>query len=74
MMLLRNPLSGSLVVTLVLASYFVVAGIFRIVAALSIELPGSGWTLVDGLITLYWEYWSQWPTSGLWVYWFIRWH
>lgn len=68
-MLLRNPLAGSLVVTLLLASFFVVAGIFRIAAALVIRIPGSGWTLVDGFVTLILGIlvWSQWPTSGLWV-------
>lgn len=68
-MLLRNPLAGSLVITLLLASFFVVAGIFRIVAGLAIRMPGSGWTLVDGVVTLILGIlvWSQWPTSGLWV-------
>lgn len=68
-MLLRNPLAGSLVVTLLLASYFIVAGIFRIVAALTIRIPGSGWALVNGLITLILGIlvWSEWPASGLWI-------
>lgn len=68
-MLLRNPLAGSLVVTLLLASFFVVVGLFRIATALAIRIPGFGWTLVDGFITLILGIlvWSQWPTSGLWV-------
>jgi uncharacterized membrane protein HdeD (DUF308 family) len=68
-MLLQNPLAGSLVITLLLASFFVVAGIFRIVAALAIQIPGSGWTLLNGFITVILGIlvWLQWPKSGLWV-------
>jgi uncharacterized membrane protein HdeD (DUF308 family) len=68
-MLLRSPMAGLVVVTLLLASYFVVIGVFRIIAALTVQMPGSGWALVDGVITLILGIlvWSQWPASGLWV-------
>lgn len=68
-MLLRNPLAGLLVVTLLLASYFVVGGIFRIIAAFTVQIPGSRWALLDGVITVILGIlvWSQWPASGLWV-------
>ncbi len=41
LMLLRHPLAGALVMTLLLAAYFTVAGIFRIIAALSL-VPHTG--------------------------------
>lgn len=68
-MLLRNPLAGSLIVTLLLASYFVVVGIFRIFSALTLRIPGSGWALTDGIITLILGIlvWARWPESGLWI-------
>lgn len=68
-MLLRSPLAGALIVTLLLASYFVVVGIFRIFAALTVRVPGSGWALTDGIITLILGIlvWAQWPESGLWI-------
>jgi uncharacterized membrane protein HdeD (DUF308 family) len=69
LMLLRNPLAGSQVMTLLLALYFMVSGIFRIFTALTVEITGSGWMLVDGIITLIMGIvvWAQWPIAGLWI-------
>jgi len=69
LMLLRNPLAGSLVMTLLLASYFLVAGSFRIITAMTVQITGSGWMLVDGIITLILGIlvWAQWPIAGLWI-------
>ena len=68
-MLLRNSLAGALVITLLLAAYFTVAGIFRIVAALTVRIPGWGWALASGIITLILGIlvWLGWPHSGLWI-------
>jgi len=69
LMLLRNPLAGSLVMTLLMATYFLVAGAFRIFTALTVDITGSGWMLVDGIITLILGIlvWAQWPMAGLWI-------
>jgi uncharacterized membrane protein HdeD (DUF308 family) len=69
LMLLRHPLAGALVVTLLLAAYFTVIGIFRIIASLSLRIPHWGWTLANGIITLIFGIliWAQWPVSGLWI-------
>lgn len=69
LMLLRNPLASSLVMTLLMAVYFLVAGIFRIFTALTVQITGSGWMLVDGIITLILGIlvWAQWPMAGLWI-------
>lgn len=68
-LLLRRPLAGAVVMTLLLAMYFAVAGIFRIVAALSVRVPGWGWALFNGIVTLILGIliWARWPVSGLWV-------
>lgn len=68
-MLLRHPLAGAVVMTLLLAAYFTVAGIFRIVMALAVRTRAWGWRLADGIITLILGIlvWTQWPVSGLWV-------
>ena len=68
-MLLLNPLMGALVLTLLLAIYFTVAGIFRIVAAFSMRTPGWGWVLFNGIVTLILGIlvWAHWPSTGLWV-------
>lgn len=69
LMLIRHPLAGALVITLLLAAYFTVAGIFRIVAALSMRIRRWGWLLADGIITLILGIlvWTGWPVSGLWI-------
>lgn len=68
-MLLLNPLTGALVLTLLLAIYFTVAGIFRIITAASIRVPGWGWALFNGIVTLILGIliWAHWPPTGLWI-------
>ena len=68
-MLLLNPLIGALVLTLLLAIYFTVAGIFRIITATSIRVPGWGWALFNGIVTLILGIliWAHWPSTGLWI-------
>lgn len=68
-MLLLHPVAGLLVATLLLAVYFTVAGIFRIVAAFSTRMPSSGWALLNGVITLLLGIlvWVHWPASSLWI-------
>ncbi len=69
LILLRNSLAGLLVVTLLLAAYFIVTGIFRIVAALAVRVHGCRWTLVDGIISLILGIlvWVHWPEAALWI-------
>jgi len=69
LMLLGYPLAGALVMTLLLAAYFTVAGIFRIIAVLSLRPPQWGWAVMSGIITLILGIlvWAQWPVSGLWI-------
>jgi uncharacterized membrane protein HdeD (DUF308 family) len=69
LMLVRHPLVGAAVVTMLLAAYFTVAGIFRIVAALALRTPSRGWALANGIVTLLLGImvWAQWPVSGLWI-------
>lgn len=69
LLMLQSPIRGALVLTLLLATYFIIAGIFRIVAALSLRLPNWGWTVANGVVTLALGVlvWSGWPMSGLWV-------
>lgn len=68
-MLLLSPLAGAIALTLLLAAYFTVAGIFRMVTALSLRLPGWGWALFNGIVTLILGIliWMHWPATGLWV-------
>lgn len=67
---LLNPLLGIAAFTFALAVFFVVEGVFDLVAySQSRHLAGSGWILFDGIITLILGLlvWRQWPSSSLWV-------
>ena len=67
--LLRGPILGAVVLTLLLATYFLVAGVFRIVAAAVLHLPNRGWVLFNGIVTLALGIitWGGWPASSFWV-------
>jgi uncharacterized membrane protein HdeD (DUF308 family) len=69
LMLVGNPAASAVVLTLLLAMFFMVGGIFRIIASLVMRFPSWGWRLFNGLISLLLGIliWSQWPVSGLWV-------
>lgn len=68
-LLLWSPLAGAVVMTLLFAVYFCVAGIFRIVSVLRVRGPAWGWRLLNGIVTLVLGIliWVQWPVSGLWL-------
>ena len=68
--LLAHPLFASVVLTLVLAIYFVVDGIVEIVAGIK-RRPGLGWMwmLVGGIVSILLGViiWRQFPLSGIWA-------
>ncbi|HEY6290157.1 MAG TPA: HdeD family acid-resistance protein [Terriglobia bacterium] len=68
-LLLENPQAGALVLTLMLAVYFIAGGIFRIFAALTMRLPTWGWMVFNGLVTLALGILvlAHWPSSALWI-------
>ena len=68
--MLTHPVIGLLSITLALAIYFMVDGVFQIVGALQAR-PANGWALFlfGGLLSLVLGYiiYSGWPISGAWV-------
>lgn len=67
LIMVAHPLLQLSFLTLALAIYFVVAGIFEAVSALRVRpLRGWGWVLVGGLLSalLGLLIWTQWPLSG----------
>ncbi len=68
-LLLQSPVRGAVVLTMLLATYFLIAGMFRIIAAFALRLPNWGWTLANGIISLALGIlvWAGWPLTGLWV-------
>jgi uncharacterized membrane protein HdeD (DUF308 family) len=69
LLIVANPAAGALSLTLLLAAFFMVGGIFRIVSAVSFRFPGRGWAVLGGIVTLLLGImiWMEWPVSGVWV-------
>jgi uncharacterized membrane protein HdeD (DUF308 family) len=67
---LGHPLLGLKFLTLLLLVFFLIEGIWKIVASFAYR-PAKGWLaiLLSGILTLLLAYliWSQWPVSGLWA-------
>jgi len=51
-LLIRYPFTGEISLTLVLASFFIVGGIFRAVGAGTLQFPQWGWTTLSGVIAV----------------------
>jgi uncharacterized membrane protein HdeD (DUF308 family) len=68
-LMVTNPGASAVVLTLLLAMFFMVGGLFRIISALTMRFPSWGWRLLNGGVTLVLGIliWNQWPVSGLWV-------
>jgi len=64
-----RPLRTAEVVTVFMAMFFMVGGLFKLLGSFAIGLPGWGMQALDGTITfvLGLLVLAQWPASGLWV-------
>jgi len=69
MMIIEEPADSAVRLTLMLALFLIVSGMFRVVSSLIERYPGWGWVLLNGSITLLLGLLikKQWPLSGLWV-------
>jgi uncharacterized membrane protein HdeD (DUF308 family) len=65
-MLVANPGASTLTVTLLVAIFFLISGIFRVLAALSMRFPQWGWVLFNGVVTVVLGIMTllRWPASG----------
>jgi uncharacterized membrane protein HdeD (DUF308 family) len=68
-LMVMRPLVTAEVLTLFMAMFFLIGGLFQLVGAAWVGLPGWGWHVVDGVITLALGVLilARWPASGLWV-------
>jgi uncharacterized membrane protein HdeD (DUF308 family) len=69
-LLLTNPVGGALALTIVLAVFLIVEGIFKILMAFRVRDHGGwGWLLASGILSVLLGVliWAEWPYSGLWV-------
>jgi uncharacterized membrane protein HdeD (DUF308 family) len=69
LMLVMFPMMGAMALTVLLGSFFVVAGSFRALGAISVRFGHWGWACVSGVVTLFLGILilSQWPVSSLWL-------
>lgn len=69
LMVLANPAASAITLTLLIAMFLIVGGIFRLVAAATTRYPGRGWLALHGVLALILGVmiWQQWPVSGLWI-------
>ena len=51
-LLIRYPAAGAVSLTLVLASFFIVGGLFRAINSAILELPRWGWSVFSGLVSV----------------------
>lgn len=63
-----RPLASALSLTLLLATFFIVSGIFRLIGAFTWHLPHWGWEALGDIVTVALGVllWRQWPTSAVW--------
>jgi uncharacterized membrane protein HdeD (DUF308 family) len=68
LMLVVYPLMGAATITLLLGSFFVVAGSFRTIGAIMVRFGSWGWSVASGVITLALGILilAQWPIASLW--------
>jgi uncharacterized membrane protein HdeD (DUF308 family) len=68
-MITDKPVQSVMAMTLFVAAFCIVAGIFRVVAALSIRFPYWGWSLLNGMITFLLGViiYHHFPQSAIWV-------
>jgi uncharacterized membrane protein HdeD (DUF308 family) len=68
--MIAHPVLHLSFLTLALAAYFLVAGVFEAISALRVRpLRGWGWILAGGVLSvaLGGLIWGQWPLSGTWA-------
>lgn len=68
-MVIDQPETAAVQLTLLIAIFLMVTGIFRVVFAVAERFAGSGWVLLNGVVTfiLGLMIYKQWPDSSLWV-------
>ena len=68
-MVVANPGATAVALTLLIAVFLIVGGIFRIVISLSVRYFNWIWMLLHGIVNvvLGFAIWQAWPLSGLWV-------
>jgi uncharacterized membrane protein HdeD (DUF308 family) len=66
-LIVRAPVAASVALTLLVACFLMVGGLFKIVAAVAYRFAAWGWQLASGVIDVILGFliWQEWPASGL---------
>ena len=69
LLILRAPVDALSALTLMVAFFLMVGGLFKIIAAASHRFSSWGWPMVSGIVdvVLGVMIWQEWPASALWV-------
>lgn len=69
LLMVSNPAASAAVLTLLIAMFLLIGGLFRIIAAVTTRFHHWLWMLLNGIVTFLLGIliWQQWPLSGLWV-------
>jgi uncharacterized membrane protein HdeD (DUF308 family) len=68
-LLMDAPVRMAMAMTLVIAAFLLVSGVFRIVASLALRFHEWGWVLLNGVVSVMLGIliYKHWPASGLWT-------
>lgn len=68
-LIIDQPENAAIQLTLLIAIFLMVSGIFRVVIAVSERFPSWGWIVLNGVVAFFLGLliYKQWPTSGLWL-------
>jgi len=68
-LMITRPVMSAEGLTLVMSMFFLIAGLYQLIASLWTHLPGWGWHALSGVVTsiLGVLVLAGWPASGLWV-------
>src|SRR6185503_19628735 len=68
LLIVANPGASAAALTLLLASFFIMGGVFRLLLTGREHVPGRGWSIFNGVINILLGLliWFRWPTSAFW--------
>lgn len=68
-LIIAHPAEVALTLTLLIAMFLIIGGMFRIVVAIAVRFPNTMWMLIHGAVNLLLGFAiiQKWPLSGLWV-------
>ncbi len=69
LLMVIRPVISAEAATFLMSMFFLIAGLYQLVASLWTHLPGWGWHALNGIVALVMGglLLAEWPISGLWV-------